>query len=184
MGHLWLLRDYCFKTAALHDHKSIRHLYSPALISMFLACGAARSINVITHCSLICKVNLYTQCILPWLVNEHFMDCVAAELHFDRYTELFLQALCFSMLVLSFMYKLEHYIEGTQGLLLLLSHFSRVWLWNPIACSPPGSSVHGILQARILEWVAISFSDKWYWNSMNREVTSSYYNLENFMGEV
>ena len=26
------------------------------------------------------------------------------------------------------------------------------------ACSPPGSSVHGILQARILEWVAISFS--------------------------
>ena len=25
-------------------------------------------------------------------------------------------------------------------------------------CSPPGSSVHGLLQARILEWVAISFS--------------------------
>ena len=25
-------------------------------------------------------------------------------------------------------------------------------------CSPPGSSVHGILQARLLEWVAISFS--------------------------
>ena len=29
---------------------------------------------------------------------------------------------------------------------------------DPIDCSPPGSSVHGILQARILEWVAISFS--------------------------
>ena len=29
---------------------------------------------------------------------------------------------------------------------------------NPGDCSPPGSSVHGILQARILEWVAISFS--------------------------
>ena len=29
-------------------------------------------------------------------------------------------------------------------------------LWNPVDCSPPGSSVHGILQARILEWVAIS----------------------------
>ena len=27
-------------------------------------------------------------------------------------------------------------------------------LYNPIDCSPPGSSVHGILQARILEWVA------------------------------
>ena len=27
---------------------------------------------------------------------------------------------------------------------------------TPVDCSPPGSSVHGILQARILEWVAIS----------------------------
>ena len=27
-----------------------------------------------------------------------------------------------------------------------------------MGCSPPGSSVHGILQARILEWVAIPFS--------------------------
>ena len=39
----------------------------------------------------------------------------------------------------------------------LLSHFSRVWLLRPKDCSLPGSSVHGILQARILEEVAISF---------------------------
>ena len=31
-------------------------------------------------------------------------------------------------------------------------------LRNPMDCSPPGSSVHGILQPRILEWVAIPFS--------------------------
>ena len=31
-------------------------------------------------------------------------------------------------------------------------------LCDPVGCSPPGSSVHGILQARILEWVAMSFS--------------------------
>ena len=31
-------------------------------------------------------------------------------------------------------------------------------LYNPMNSSPSGSSVHGILQARILEWVAISFS--------------------------
>ena len=31
-------------------------------------------------------------------------------------------------------------------------------LCNPIDGSPPGSSVHGILQARIVEWVVISFS--------------------------
>ena len=31
-------------------------------------------------------------------------------------------------------------------------------LCDPIDCSPPGSSVYGIFQARILEWVALSFS--------------------------
>ena len=31
-------------------------------------------------------------------------------------------------------------------------------LWDPVDCSPPHSSVHGISQARILEWVAISSS--------------------------
>ena len=31
-------------------------------------------------------------------------------------------------------------------------------LFHPVDCSLPGSSVQGILQARILEWVAISFS--------------------------
>ena len=30
-------------------------------------------------------------------------------------------------------------------------------LCNPMHCSPPSSSVHGISEARILEWVAISF---------------------------
>ena len=32
-------------------------------------------------------------------------------------------------------------------------------LSNPMDCSPPGSSVHGIFQARVLEWGAITFSD-------------------------
>ena len=31
-------------------------------------------------------------------------------------------------------------------------------LWNPMDCSPPGSSVHGILQARMLEWVVMPSS--------------------------
>src|SRR5574340_167266 len=35
---------------------------------------------------------------------------------------------------------------------------SCLTLCDPVDSSPPGSSVHGILQARILEWVAISFS--------------------------
>ena len=37
-------------------------------------------------------------------------------------------------------------------------------LCDPIDDSPPGSSIPGILQARTLEWVAISFSNAWKWN--------------------
>ena len=35
---------------------------------------------------------------------------------------------------------------------------SCLTLCDPMDCSPPGSSVHGISQERVLEWVAISFS--------------------------
>ena len=41
---------------------------------------------------------------------------------------------------------------------------SHVWLFcNPIDCSLPGFSVHGIFQARILEWVFISFPRESSW---------------------
>ena len=54
--------------------------------------------------------------------------------------------------------------KGLQRVgLLLLSHFSRVWLCDPIDISPPGSPAPGIIQARTLEWVAISFSNAWKW---------------------
>ena len=33
-------------------------------------------------------------------------------------------------------------------------------LSDPMDCSPPGSSIHGIFQARVLDWGAITFSDK------------------------
>ena len=41
------------------------------------------------------------------------------------------------------------------------SEVSQLYLTlsNPMDCSPPGSSVHGIFQARVLEWGAIGFSD-------------------------
>ena len=40
---------------------------------------------------------------------------------------------------------------------------SWLTLYDPIDGSPPGSPVPGILQARKLEWVAISFSNAWKW---------------------
>ena len=40
---------------------------------------------------------------------------------------------------------------------------SSLTLCDPMDGSPPGSAVSGILQARTLEWVAISFSNAWKW---------------------
>ena len=42
-------------------------------------------------------------------------------------------------------------------------------LRDPMDCSPPGSSIHGIFQARVLEWGAIAFSEK---ESESRSVVS------------
>ena len=46
-----------------------------------------------------------------------------------------------------------------QCMYVKVKSLSRVRLFcDPVDCRPPDSSVHGILQARILEWVAIAFS--------------------------
>ena len=62
-----------------------------------------------------------------------------------------LQGNCFHLQILSKSFKI---IDISIAVLSWLS----LALCNPMDCSPPGSSVHGILQARILEWVAISSS--------------------------
>ena len=38
---------------------------------------------------------------------------------------------------------------------------SCLTLSDPMACSPPGSSIPGIFQAKVLEWGAIAFSVRW-----------------------
>ena len=50
----------------------------------------------------------------------------------------------------------------TTGTIALISHASLT-LCNPMDCSLPGSSVHRIFQAIVLEWIAISFSNAWKW---------------------
>ena len=49
-------------------------------------------------------------------------------------------------------------VHGVAKSWTQLSDWTELNLCNAMDCSPPGSSVHGISQARILEWVAISFS--------------------------
>ena len=46
----------------------------------------------------------------------------------------------------------------TPNYVVAVYSLNHVWLFcNPMGCSPSGPSVHGIFQARILEWISISF---------------------------
>ena len=57
----------------------------------------------------------------------------------------------------------ETHSEGIKELVKVKVSQWRPTLCNPMNCSPLGSSVHGILQGRILEWVAIPFSRESFW---------------------
>ena len=64
-------------------------------------------------------------------------------------------SLCKYITILILHYNCNSCVSDSRCLVKLLSH---VRLCNPMDCSLPGSSIHGIFQARILDWVAISFS--------------------------
>ena len=55
------------------------------------------------------------------------------------------------------------YISSTKAAAVAKSLQLCPTLCDPIDSSPPGFPIPGILQARILEWVAISFSNAWKW---------------------
>ena len=54
---------------------------------------------------------------------------------------------------------IKRQIENVAAAAATKSLQSCLTLCNPTDCSPPGSPIPGILQARTLEWVAISFSN-------------------------
>ena len=58
-----------------------------------------------------------------------------------------------------------------NGLVCVLAVQLCPTVCDPMDCSRPGSSVHGILQARILEWVAIPFSTESFWSRNRTEVS-------------
>ena len=50
---------------------------------------------------------------------------------------------------------------------------SCLTLSDPMTCSPPASSVHGIFQARVLEWGAIAFSSVEYYSAVKKNTFES-----------
>ena len=95
-----------------------------------------------------CSV-MWTQCIDPFICYQ--LGLWGVEL---------LWTLCMSFCEHTLLYVElpdQHLKQLFQHVLCLVAQ-SCPTLGNPMDCSPPGSSVHGILQARILEWVAMPSS--------------------------
>ena len=67
---------------------------------------------------------------------------------------------CFSLIYIE---RHDSFSIKDKSLSLLHLYQSCLTLWDPMDCSPPGSSVHGILQARKWKWVAILFSRGFSW---------------------
>ena len=66
--------------------------------------------------------------------------------------------ICIALWILQEMRACLHFFFMRAPLFRCMHAESCLTLCNPMDCSPPGSSVHGTFQARILEWVAISLS--------------------------
>ena len=88
----------------------------------------------------ICNIPIYIGIYWHIIYSEHFMEKLEQMFWPNQYI------LCIC----------------TRGCVCLVTQ-SCPTLWDSMVCSLPGSSVHGIFQARILEWVAISFSKGSSW---------------------
>ena len=79
--------------------------------------------------------------------------------------ELLLKSQRFTLCFLTHMERVAAAAAVAKSLQLCLT------LWDPIDGIPPGSTIPGILQARTLEWVAISFSSAWKWKVKGKSLS-------------
>ena len=101
-----------------------------------------------------------------WWLRLHYSSSGGAGLIPDRGTKIPLAKMCsqkkknecISIDQWKQVWQLTDTSHLQQTLSLLFSHCVLSNSWDSIDCSLPGSSVYGICQARILQWVAISFS--------------------------
>ena len=81
-------------------------------------------------------------------------------------TEIYLKKWCFMLELNS-----QSQLENSTATATAKSLQSCPTVCDPIDGSPPGSPVPGILQARTLEWVAISFSNAWKWEVKGKSLS-------------
>ena len=85
-------------------------------------------------------MRLWTKCsvYLCFLFSEMMMTCI--------------QGVLCALSVVMHRKHLDQRLAYSELSISMCATCCRVWLCDPTDCSPPGSSVHGILQARILKW--------------------------------
>ena len=115
-------------------------------------------------------VNLEIRLWLIFLINIEFFEWMDISFRYER-----LFSFQYVNIEEVWWFKILDIYKVTQKsvkvFLLLLVTQSCPTLCDPMDCSPPGSSFHGILQARILEWVPLSFSrgssQLWDWTQVS-----------------
>ena len=122
------------------EHQSIPHPTSGTTLSFILRTGMTFRNGAGAQNQKICESQL-----CHWLTIDLEMDpeYFWKNIHFPVMNLISLISQCWCVDYI--------FVLCTQSL-------SRIQLCSPMNCSPPGSSVHGIFQARILEWVSISYS--------------------------
>ena len=137
----------------------------PRMYWLFFVFSVAQPCMVLTGSGISCSLTeKFRESLLPW--NMFSKNMLLSPPPTPRTA--FLKVLNLLKLNMTVMAMLQVIIFFTfqsrsRGLAAAKSLQSCLTLCNPIDSSPPGSTVPGILQARILEWVAISFPNAWKW---------------------
>ena len=105
----------------------------------------------------------HSEGVLPFLLHSRLFLTVLTVV-IRLWLSLWLNTLLWDHWEVSISFKMNlHYLIWRDAAAAAKSLQSCPTLCDPIDSSPPGSADPGILQARTLEWVAISFSNTWKW---------------------
>ena len=119
------------------------HVYVWCMGVYVCVCGVYVMCGVCTVCGMCRYIYMSVTCRSEWCVSM-YVGCVCG------------------------MYVCDLWCVG--GVSMCVSTQSCLTLCHPMDCSTPGSSVHGIFQARTLEWVTISFSSAYCVLSFNHQM--------------
>ena len=123
-----------------------------------------------TKASLLCGIKVHLQTLFckpsPAFLPDYFLLWEILKFHFQFYIQLALCPLPFHSFVI---WKGNQCLDTIRKPIIKCTLCLRereggvvqlcLTLYDPMDCSPPGSSIHGIFQARVLEWGAIAFSN-------------------------